>query len=97
MFLPICQTELDVAVHSTHLTQTVSYQIVINGAVVEQGTLTPSNSYYWTIPYHFAWAFSGQKSITIVGTSYGGALGDQSDSHSLTLVSGNAYSLTLNV
>jgi hypothetical protein len=97
MFLPICSSTLDVTIHSTHITQTVNYQILINGAVVEQGTLTPGNSITWTIHYQYACAFSGQKAISIVGNSYGGGLGDQSDSHSLTVINGYEYSVTLNV
>ena len=97
MFLPLCSSNLTVTVHSTHLTQTVHYQILVNGQLKEEGDITAGNTIHWTIPYQYPWAFSGQQSIEIKGTGIGGGLGDTSDSHSLVVMDGKTYSITLNV
>jgi hypothetical protein len=96
-FLPLMTSTLNVTVHSTHLTQTVHYQVLVNGQLKEEGEITAGNTIYWNIPYQFPWAFSGQQSIEIKGTGIGGGLGDTSDSHSLVVMNGKAYSVTLNV
>jgi ribosomal protein S27AE len=95
--LPTNASYFQVTVHSTHLTQTVHFQILINGNEVQEGDITAGNTYFLTIPYKFPWMFTGQQSIVIKGISYGDGLGDTTDSQSLTVVNGMSYSVTLNI
>lgn len=97
MYLPVCDTTLNVKVSSSHILYSVHYQLLVNGVVREEGNLGPGASYIWTLDYKFPWAFTGQQSIVIKGTGTGGGLGDTSDSHSLTVVDGQTYSVTLNI
>jgi hypothetical protein len=97
MYVPVCDSHLKVTVTSTHLLYSVHYQVFINGIVKQEGDLAAGKSITWNIDYLFPWAFIGQQSIVIKGTGTGGGLGDISDSHSLTVVNGNTYSVTLNV
>jgi hypothetical protein len=97
MYLPVCDTTLTVKVSSSHILYSVHYQIFVNGIMREEGNLAALASTTWTLDYKFSWAFTGQQSIVIKGTGTGGGLGDTSDSHTLTVVDSQTYSVTLNV
>ena len=71
--------------------------IYVDGEHVAEGRLSALESQTWTIPYEYAWMFSGKKDITISATSTGGGLGTQTDSESLLVADGNTYYLTLTV
>lgn len=96
-FLPVCHADLKVTVTSEHILASVDYVIYVNGDQVAEGTLPAMESQTWTIPYEFAWMFSGKKDITITATSIGGGLGTQTDSEALLVADGNAYYVTLTI
>jgi ribosomal protein L40E len=96
IFAPLSSCTLNLAVNGTGLTQTESYQVRVNGAVVLQGDIAPGTIAITTIPYHYPWAFTGQQQITVVGTAYG-ANSNHSGSQTLTVIDGGTYSVTLNL
>lgn len=97
MIAPFCQSTIYVTVTSEHILASVDYVIYVDGEQVAEGTLPAMGSQTWTIPYEFAWMFSGKKDITISATSTGGGLGTQTDSEALLVADGNAYYLTLTI
>lgn len=96
MFAPLSTSTLNVAVSPSSLTQSEHYEIRIDGGFVAQGDIAPGSIVIWTIPYHFAWAFSGQHYIT-VEAALGDGTGDHVASRSFTVNDGGTYSVTLNL
>jgi hypothetical protein len=97
LLMPFCSSTINITVHSTHMDRAVHYQVLINDNVRAEGEILPLNNVNWEVTEVFAWSFSGQDLVTIKATSYDGALGNETDSMKMTLVSGNTYSVTLEV
>lgn len=84
-------------VHSSHVTETVDVQIIIDGELVytiedlEPGH-TVSLNYYETV--HFS-LFDDSKLITVKAISTGGGLGKVSDSEDIIVTDGGRYTVDL--
>ena len=97
IFAPISSSTLNIAVNGSGLFQAEHFQIHINGAFIVQGDIQPGTIVVAIVPYHYAWAFTGQHQITIEGTAYGSDNSNQSDAQSLTVTDGKTYSVMLNL
>ncbi len=88
-----------VYVHSTHVTENVDVQVLIDGEVLKTFKDVEPGKYYWNEDWykiHFS-LFDDSKLITIRAVSTGGLLGSQEDSEQIIVLNGEEYSVNLYV
>jgi hypothetical protein len=96
IFAPLSTSTINIAVSTSSLTQSEHYEILIDGGFVGQGDIAAGTIVIWTIPYHFAWAFSGKHDITVEAT-IGDGSGGHAASRTFTVFDGGTYTVTLNL
>jgi len=78
---------------STHLLFSISYNMYIEGSIVHNGNLNPLQTAVYVHTYY--WSSEDPVSITVSATSSGGGFGGQSDSKTITVSNGGAYTANL--
>ena len=84
---------LHINVNSTHLLFSVSYNLYVNGALIDSDTLAAG--YYMAITYTYHWASQSSTTITVSATSTGGGFGSQTDSESVLVSNGGSFTVNL--
>lgn len=86
---------LHIYVTSTHLLYTVSYNLYVDGSLVDSDTLGALDTVHYT--YTYRWSSSDPTSVTVSATSTGGGFGSQSDSRFITVSDGGSFTINLYV
>ena len=84
---------LHINVNSTHLLYSVSYNLYVDGSLIDSDTL--SAGYYMAVTYTYHWASQSSTTITVSATSSGGGFGSQTDSDSVLVSDGGSYTVNL--
>jgi hypothetical protein len=85
---------VNITVDSTHLTQTVSVTVSVDGTQLGTQSLAPGNSLQFS---HSVFVGTGCETVTVLASSTGGGLGPESDSQTPTLCPGASVAVTLYV
>jgi len=88
-----CTIEIEIS--STHVTQTVTVSVYVDGSQVSTTSLGPMASK--EITYHYNVGSANSKTIIVKAVSTGGGLGTVSDSANLSVKGGSSYHVTLDV
>lgn len=84
---------LEIYVNSTHLIFSVSYNLYVDGSLVDSDTLSAGYYVHYTYAYH--WSSSDSTTMTVSATSTGGGFGSESDSKTMTVWDGGSYTVNL--
>lgn len=86
---------LNIYVNSTHILYSISYNVYVDGSLIDSDTLTPG--YYMHYSYTYHWSSSDSTTVTVSASSTGGGLGGESDSKAVTVTDGGTYTINLYV
>lgn len=86
---------LNISVNSTHILLSISYNVYVDGSLIDSNTLGPGQYMQYSYTYH--WTSSDPTTVTVSATSTGGGFGGESDSKAVTVTDGGTYTINLYV
>jgi hypothetical protein len=86
-----------VTVHSTHILNSINYDLTLNGVSKYTGSIAAGSSVTKTMTVTFPIDLSGSYDVVVSATSTGGGFGATTDSSTVTCSSGGTYPITLNI
>lgn len=93
VMVPHSSATIIVNIHSTHLLDTVSYNIYFDGVLKASGSVSPG--YYMAHTFTYTWQSASSTVVMISASSTGGILGTYSDYDTLTVTNGGQYTVDL--